>query len=1009
MSCRGVDSRFARSVLLSQLCVLGVLLVARPLHAQTAAVLQGVVIDPSGALVFGATIAVEHIATGTRRESRSDTRGWYQIVALTPGEYRIEIVAPGFRSQILERFIVEGGRTIVQDFQLGLGVAENVIVSARTSPIDRATVSVGHVMDERLVHDVPLNGRRFVDLAILLPGSVTPPQGGYLSAPSRGDGFYGFNTAGNREDAVNFMVNGISVNEQFNDLTMQTSILTVEEMKVDNSTFSAQYGRNAGAIANIVTRSGANDASGEIFEFLRDDALDARNFFNFLSDEPEPFSRHQFGGTIGGPLIRNRTFFFAAYEGIRQRQHLDLNSLVLSDAERAAVRAPLVAALLPYIPAANSVDAQGTSRFGVGSALAPFDADQGSVDVTDAPSGGCTGYYWYNRDQRSEPTLQGNTVPGFGDIRRRRRHVLTANETRILSPTLVNEARFGFARNNGAAAPATLLNPARLGFAIGVDEPVGLPQIAVGGGLNFGGPANFLTSRIGTTFTVSDTLSHQRREHAVKFGGEYHWYTNDSYTKDAGRFNFPTVADFVAGTANAFSVTLGDRHVSITQNALGLFAQDQYNVRPYLALDLGLRYDWNMTPTEREDRFVVFDAASASLVRVGTDIDEIYQQNNWNLQPRVGVAWDPSRNGRTVARAGYGLYVNQPTLQVVAGTTANPPLSTPLSYSGPVGFGTAGGLARATGLAPSTVDPNFTNTTMQSWNVNLQQEVLRNVAVMVGYFGGKGSHLRISRNINQPTDGVRPFPTVSPSSPILPGVPLGNITQVESSGRSSYRALWASVHGRVSDRLRVTASYTLGESRDYNSLNNQGVVVQDGYDLPAEWGPSDFDARHRVAVTAVYHLPFTGSRLVEGWQVAVIVQAQSGSPVNLVTSNSALNGLANTVRPDVNGPITTIGEVGRWFDTTPFTAANHFGNLARNAIVGPRFDNTDLSISKATPLHRTRVELRVDVFNLFNHANFGQPGNIVGSRNFGVITNTRFPTGELGSSRQIQCSARVTL
>ena len=214
-----------------------------------------------------------------------------------------------------------------------------------------------------------------------------------------------------------------------------------------------------------MTRSGANTPSGELFEFLRDDALDARNFFNFLSDEPEPFSRHQFGGTIGGPLIRNRTFFFAAYEGIRQRQHLDLNSLVLSDAERAAVRVPQVIELLSFIPRANLVDAQGTSRF-VGSAVAPFDADQISLDLTDAtrPNARLHGYYWYNRDLRREPVLQGNTIPGFGDIRRRRRHILTLNETRVIGPMLVNEARFGFARNLGTGTPAMLLNPAQLGL-----------------------------------------------------------------------------------------------------------------------------------------------------------------------------------------------------------------------------------------------------------------------------------------------------------------------------------------------------------------------------------------------------------------------------------------------------------------------------------------------------------------------------------------------------------------
>jgi outer membrane receptor protein involved in Fe transport len=981
-----------------------------PAHAQTAAVLQGTVMDPSDRVVTNAAIVAVHTATGTERETFTDRSGRYQLIALTAGEYHLEVRAPAFRSQTLERFIVDGGRTIVKDFRLGLGeVAEDVAVSATTSPIDRATVSVGHVMDERTVHEMPLNGRRFVDLGLMVPGSVTPPQGGFLSAPSRGDGFYGFNMGGSREDAVNFLVNGISVNEQFNDLTMQTSILTVREMKVENSTFSAQFGRNSGAVVNILTRSGSNRLRGEVFEFLRDDALDARNYFNFLSEEPEPFSRHQFGGSVGGPLIRNRTFFFTAYEGTRQRQHLDLNSLVLSDAERASARVPAVVRLLEFIPRANYVDAQGTSRF-AGSATAPFDADQVSLDVTDATRSNSRlhGYYWFNRDQRREPTLQGNTIPGFGDIRRRRRHILTVSGTQLMSTSFVNEARFGFASNEGRGTPAVLLNPVDLGFSTGVNEAIGLPQISVGGGLNFGGPANFLTSRTGTTFTVSDAVSHQRARHAIRIGGEYRLYRNDSVTKDAGRFNFPTVADFIAGTANAFSVTLGDRHAHIRQWALGLFAQDQFTVRQNVTLDVGLRYDWYATPTERDDRFVVFDAATASLIQVGTHIDEIYGQNNRNVQPRAGIVWDPWGDGRTAVRAAYGLYANQPTTNVVSGATTNPPLVTPLSYSGPVGFESASRLARATGLSPSTVDPDFTNATTQSWNLNVQREIARNVAVMAGYFGARGVHLRISRNINQPLNGIRPFPVLSPSSPILPGTPLGNITQVEGAGRSTYNGLWLSLRGRISDGLRVTGSYTLASSKDYNSVSTQGVVVQNSYNLRGELGPSDFDARHRTVATMIYELPFRGSQLIEGWQLGLIVQTQSGSPVNIVTSNSALNGVPNTVRPDVTGTLTTIGDVNRWFDTSVFTAVNDFGNLGRNAIVGPRFNNTDLSVSKTTPIANVRIETRIEVFNLFNHPNFGQPGNVVGSGNFGVITSTRFPTGELGSSRQVQCSVQLT-
>ncbi len=615
-------------------------------------------------------------------------------------------------------------------------------------------------------------------------------------------------------------------------------------------------------------------------------------------------------------------------------------------------------------------------------------------------------YYADVRDHRAEPLLQGNTIPGFGDIRQRHRQVFTLNDVSVLGPTLVNEARLGFLRSVGVAAPAQLLNPTDLGIRVGSDDAVGLPQISVGGGLNFGGPANTLTGRQGTTFVVSDTISYQRDGHSLRMGGDYRWYNSQGYTRDSGRLNFPTVADFIAGAANAFSITLGDQRADVSQNTVGLFAQDQLRLRQNLTMELGLRADWTMAPTERDDRFVVFDPSTASLLRVGTDIDKVYD-NRMNLQPRVGMAWDLSGEGGAVVRAAYGLYTNQPPINMVIGATTNPPLVTPLSYSGLIGLDNAIDLARATGLAPSTVDPDFEPATTQSWNVNLQREVAPNVALMVGYFGAKGSNLQIATNINQPIDGARPFPRLSDSSPILPGAPLGNITQIGSSSRSSYRALWLSLRGRLSGTLQLLASYTLSKSSDYNSLTTQGVVVQDSYNLRGELGPSDYDARHRASVTAIYQLPFRGNQLAEGWQIAAFVQGQSGSPVNIVTSASTINGIANTVRPDVSGRVRTVGQIDQWFDTTVFVAKNQFGNLTRNAVVGPGFSNTDLSITKTTTLRHIRLELRAEGFNLFNRSNFRQPGNIVGSANLGVITNTRFPTGEFGSSRQLQLAAKL--
>jgi hypothetical protein len=255
---------------------------------------------------------------------------------------------------------------------------------------------------------------------------------------------------------------------------------------------------------------------------------------------------------------------------------------------------------------------------------------------------------------------------------------------------------------------------------------------------------------------------------------------------------------------------------------------------------------------------------------------------------------------------------------------------------------------------------------------------------------------------------VRPFPAISSASLILPGIPVGNIMQMESTGNSSYNALWISADHRLARGFQINVSYTWSKSLDYNSLSTQGVVVQDSYNVKGDRGPSDYDARQRIVISAIYELPFHGTWFAAGWQLGAIVQAQSGNPVNIVTPNSTLTGLANTVRPNANGPIAIIGGTDSWFDTSVVMPMAGFGNLGRNVVAGPGFSNTDVSLTKNTRLgERMRVQFRAEFFDLFNHANFGQPGNVAGSPNFGRITNTRFPTGESGSSRQIQLGMKL--
>jgi hypothetical protein len=992
--------------------VLVFLLPSTCVHAQSTASIEGLITDQHGALIAGAEITATDPAIGVTRLAVTDESGRYQIAALPIADYRLEIRAKGFQTRILERVRVEVARKVTQDFQLQVGdVSQVVLITASGDLIERATTSVGHVIDRGMVQELPLNGRYFLDLGLLVPGSVTPPQGAFSSAPIRGLGSFSITTGGSREETINYMINGITLNNLTNSsITFQPSIGAVQEFRVDNSTFSAEYGQSSGAVVNIATRSGGNEFHGELFEFFRNDVLDARNFFTFTSNEPPPFKRNQFGGQLGGPIVKDKAFFFLSYEGLRQRQRLNQNSLVLSDSQRASVSDSVIVKLLPLIPRANFVDASGTSRF-VGSANAAVNTDQWSFDVTFNldKNDRVHGYYSAYRTLLTEPTRNGNTIPGFGNTTVQLRQVFTFNETHIFSPTLVNELRFGFNRFSSATTPNALLNPSEFGINHGITEPIGLPQISVAGGLNFGGPAINPSGRGDTTFVVADSVNHQRGRHSLKAGGEFRQFFNNNFRQGTGSFNFPTVAAFIDGIANSFSVTLGSQSSSIAEGALGFFLQDNFKMRPTLTLELGLRYDWNMTPTERYDRFIVFDPSTASLIRVGTDIDEVYHQNNRNFQARVGFAWDPFGGGKTSVRAAYALQTDQPMTSIVIGTTTNPPLAIPLTFTGPIRLDNAIDLARPAGLAPQSITQDFDNAYVQSWNFNVQREVFRNLALMVGYFGSKGTHLISRRNLNQPINGARPFPELSQSSPILPGTNLGNITQVESGGNSSYNALWITGTRRFAHGVQFNASYTFSKSLDYNSFSTGGIVGQDSYDVKGDRGLSDFDARHRFVFNGIYDLPFRGSEFADGWQLAVIVQLQSGSPINIVTSNSTVNGIANTLRPDVNGPIAAIGSVERWFDTSAFTPVPRFGNLGRNVVIGPGFNNTDLSIIKNTRLSESlRLQFRAELFDLFNHANFGPPGTVVGTPAFGQITSTRFPTGESGSSRQVQFAVKIT-
>src|SRR5438874_335680 len=359
-----------------------------PTMAQSTASVGGVITDATGATIPNAKVTVTNQGTGISLSSQTGNTGAYLFPSLPIGTYRLEAVAAGFEKGVVSDLNLPVATSVNRNIQLQIGQASEVVeLTADAAVIDTATITMGQVIDQKTTQEIPLNGRHFVDLSLLTPGTVTPPQNGFLTAPLRGQGSFGFNTAGQREDTNNFLVNGINLSDMVqNQITFQPTINTVSEFKVDNSTYSAESGRNSGAIVNIATRSGTDQFHGEAYEFLRNDWFDARNAFNTVSTGPiAPFKRNQFGGDLGGPIVKGKTFFFASYEGLRQRQGLTLTSNVFTEAQRAAIQTTgnaLPVALMNLAPHPNTISGSGgvLNAF-TGSATAPVDIDQGTMDI----------------------------------------------------------------------------------------------------------------------------------------------------------------------------------------------------------------------------------------------------------------------------------------------------------------------------------------------------------------------------------------------------------------------------------------------------------------------------------------------------------------------------------------------------------------------------------------------------------------------------------------------------
>jgi hypothetical protein len=1047
---------------------------------QSTATLSGIVSDPTGAVLPNAKVIVHSLSTGLDRIIVTDAAGIYVAPSLQPGDYKVSVTAPGFSMDTVEKVTLDVDMKITVNLKLSLAsTGETVEVQSETaSQIEASTMTVGQVIDRNTVQELPLNGRHFLDLTVLTPGGVVAPTAGSLTAASRGLGANSFITAGNREDSVNFQINGINLNDiSQNQITFQPSISTTSEFKINNSTFSAEYGRSDGSIVTVATRSGSNKFHGEAFDYFRNEALDARNYFNRPfspatglpltgnTGNKAPLKRNNFGGSVGGPIWRGHTFFYGSYEGLRQHQGILQNSTVISAANQAAIAAnkavhPAAAALAALIPLPNSGNNYVSFTPG------PVQIDQFTGDVLHQfnSNDSLHGFYAFQKDVRSEPALQGDTIPGWGDHRNAHRQIGTLSETHVFGPAVVNEVRLGFNRIAIAFHPANPIDPTSVGLGDGLSGPVGIPQTTLSDiGLVFGGPSGFPQGRDTTTGVLSDTVTMLKGKHTIKYGGEFRRYLLASFAANIGTLTYLTsttaTSNFQTDTATVFSIQPNTVSTRNYADSVGVFVQDNFKLTPTFTLEYGLRFEWNGTPVEGANRYVLFNPTSVTLTQVGTNglaANAEYGQN-YNLEPRLGFAFDVFGNGKSVVRGGYAYLVDQP-VAFVSALGSNPPFSTAVTYSGTaIPVSSLYASAAASGLAIAYDNPNYKNAYMETFNFNVQQALPWGIVGSLYYDGSVGRHLLINTNANQVTGPagatsatqLHPFTVLSASSPIDPGKAIAsNISERNSIGISSYNALWAVLSKNMSHGLEFNMNYQWAKSMDLNSLGSQGgLVLPDSNNPRGNYGLSDFDVRHHFAGTAIYALPFKGNRFVSGYRLTTIVQYQTGNPVNILASSSSYNGVTGLVRPTQIGPITRLKQQlpgqtnvtliqnpgglaygGTVCDLTNVTSACTFeiqgtqasatattaptvytglGTMQRNAVTGPGFADIDLSGEKETKIFEgLSFTIRADAFDILNHPNFGQPSGNVQSATFGQISSTRFATSDGGSSRQLQLSGK---
>lgn len=996
----------------------------------------GTVTDPNRAVVPDATVTAKNVGTGIERSTVSDEFGNYTLTELQIGTYQVIVTKTGFETTTINGVVVEVASERRVDAALAVAGTTSQVIIAASTQVETTNNTLGGTISTREVADLPINGRDFTKFLVMVPGATGDPAGGNDSPGSFGL----FSTNGNRGRANNFLLDGTDMNDGYRNLPAineagvfgtPATILPIEAISEAAilSNFEAEYGRNSGAIVNIVTKSGTNDFHGSLFEFVRNNVFDARNLFNPKPFPQTAFRNNQFGGSLGGPIVRNRTFFFFAYEGQRERVGLNSTARVPDPREIAALGGasnPVIAELLarnpwptPNSPLALFDSTGAPNLFVTTRALNDVDSLIGKIDHQFNKDNQLTGRYFFGKSNQSFPLaiLGGNILPGYNTFTPTKVNLISLSYLKIFSPTQVNEARFGYNRFKESFLPEDRsFDPRTIGLETGIAGPqdFGLPFINVSGFASIGSNLSLPRGRTDTNWQAIDNYSWKLARHDLKAGYEFRrTFVNAFFDAGyRGRLNFDSLEDFLSGTLSGGGRSArGDSRRGTFQNSHAGFIQDTFRWRPRVTFNLGLRWDYFGVIDEERKRFSNFDP-TLGLVLEGTGgLDKLYNSDWNNFSPRLGVAWDVGGKGKTVVRAGWGMFYDAFSQDFFVGqlpfNTFNPgPAYNPVGPSAILfSFSTVDqiepGVPIYTDFLDSdvfAVDRNLRTPYVQNFNLNLQRELFRNGVLEVGYVGSHGTKLFRYRDINQP-----PNPAVSTARPFDNGpfAPSGGmffyVNQLETSANSNYNALQTSFtlrdHHGWSSVVNYTWSHSIDNASDGQDFVANATQPDNSFRADRERGNSNFDSRHRFVASFGYDLPnFAPAhpRLGEGWQLNGVLTLRSGNPFHLnYNFTGDFNGTGEFFgRPDLIGdPFAGTNGSDRFLNLAAFKvpctfdaggecipSTFHFGSLGRNSLPGPGYRNFDLSLFKTTPItERIKIQLRAEAFNIFNHPNLSSP------------------------------------